>query len=65
MGVAFSACGGEHAHSYTQQITTQATCTEKGVITYTCSCNDTYTEEIPALGHEFTNYVSDENGTVR
>ncbi|MBE7068737.1 MAG: VWA domain-containing protein [Clostridiales bacterium] len=63
MGVAFSACGEEHTHSYTQQITTQATCTEKGVITYTCSCNDTYTEEIPALGHEFTNYVSDNNAT--
>ena len=42
----------EHTHSYTQQITTEATCTTKGVITYTCSCNDTYTEEIPALGHD-------------
>ena len=42
----------EHTHSYTQQTTTEATCTEKGVITFTCSCNDTYTEEIPALGHD-------------
>ena len=40
----------EHTHSYTQQITEEATCTEKGVITFTCSCNDTYTEEIPATG---------------
>lgn len=47
-----TACDEEHIHSYTQQITTEATCTEKGVITYTCSCNDTYTEEIPALGHD-------------
>ncbi len=47
----FTACQEEHTHSYTQQITTEATCTEKGVITYTCSCNDIYTEEIPVLGH--------------
>ncbi len=50
MGVAFSACGEEHTHSYTQQITTQATCTEKGIITYTCSCSNTYRIEIPATG---------------
>ena len=42
----------KHTHSYTQQITTQATCEGKGVITFTCSCNHTYTEEIPALGHD-------------
>ena len=46
----FSACEEEHTHSYTRKITTEATCTEKGVMTYTCSCNDTYTEEIPATG---------------
>ena len=45
-----TACKDEHTHSYTKQITAEATCTEKGVITYTCSCNDTYTEEIPATG---------------
>ena len=48
----FSACDEEHTHSYTQKITTEATCTEKGVRTYTCACNDMYTEEIPALGHD-------------
>ena len=51
-----TACKDEHTHSYTQQTTTEATCTEKGVITYTCSCNDTYTEEIPALGHDETTH---------
>ena len=51
-----TACDEEHTHSYTQQITTEATCTEKGVITYTCSCNDSYTEEIPALGHDETTH---------
>jgi len=50
MCVAFSACNKKHTHSYTQQITTQATCTEKGVITCTCSCNSTFTVEIPATG---------------
>ena len=47
-----TACKEEHTHSYAQQITTEATCTTKGVITYTCLCNDTYTEEIPVLGHD-------------
>ncbi|MBQ2768377.1 MAG: leucine-rich repeat protein [Clostridia bacterium] len=50
IGAAFSACGDEeHTHSYTSQ-TTEATCTENGIITYTCSCGDSYTEEIPATG---------------
>ena len=43
-----------HTHSYTSNITTPATCTEDGVRTYTCSdCGDTYTEVIPATGHNF------------
>ena len=41
-----------HKHSYTETITKQATCTEKGLKTFTCSCKDSYTEEIPALGHD-------------
>ena len=40
-----------HTHDYTATITIPATCTEPGEATYTCSCGDTYTEEIPALGH--------------
>ncbi|MCD8006562.1 MAG: hypothetical protein LUF29_06265, partial [Oscillospiraceae bacterium] len=39
-------------HSYLIEITRDATCTETGVITYTCSvCGDSYTEDIPATGH--------------
>ena len=39
-------------HSYVEEITTAATCTEKGVKTFTCSnCGESYTEEIDALGH--------------
>lgn len=40
-----------HTHSYTSKITTAATCTAPGIKTFTCSCGDKYTEEIPALGH--------------
>lgn len=48
-----------HTHSYTSSVTTQPTCTEKGVRTYTCTCGDFYTEEIPALGHSMGDwYVS-------
>ena len=40
-----------HTHSYTSIITKQPTCTERGIQTYTCSCGDSYTIEISALGH--------------
>ena len=36
------------------QVTTAATCTENGVMTYTCTmCSDTKTEVIPATGHAY------------
>ena len=44
----------ENGHSYTESITTAATCTTAGLATYTCSCGYEYTEEIEALGHEGT-----------
>ena len=41
-------------HQYDAAITKDADCTEKGLITYTCSqCAYAYTEETPALGHEW------------
>ena len=46
-----------HSHSYTSKITKEATCTEKGVKTFTCSCGATYTEDIPAKGHNYNNGV--------
>lgn len=42
-----------HSHSYTSSVTKEATCTSAGVRTYTCSCGDSYTESIPALGHSW------------
>ena len=47
----------EHVHSYTEQITKEPSCTEAGVKTFTCECGDTYTEEIPATGHSYTENV--------
>ena len=37
-----------HTHSYTAEITAEATCTAEGTKTFTCSCGDSYTEVIPA-----------------
>ena len=48
------------------RVTKPATCTEKGVRTYTCSSSShTRTEDIPALNHSFAGqaYVSDNNAT--
>ena len=44
-----------HTHSYTSSVTKSPTCTGEGVRTYTCtSCKDSYTESIPAIGHQWT-----------
>ena len=51
--LAFKYPEGAHEHSYTEEITTEPTCTAEGVKTYTCSCNDSYTETIPATGHSY------------
>ena len=42
-----------HTHSYVDEETKEATCTEAGLITYTCECGDSYTEDIAAKGHSF------------
>ena len=41
-----------HKHEYQSAVTKEATCTEAGIRTYTCSCGDQYTEEIDAAGHQ-------------
>ena len=40
-----------HTHQYTEETTKAPSCEEKGEKTFTCSCGDTYTEEIEALSH--------------
>lgn len=47
-----------HQHSYTSSVTTQPTCSTPGVRTYTCvSGDDSYTESIPATGHNWVDNV--------
>ena len=42
------------AHNYTSSVTTQPTCTNTGVTTYTCSCGRSYTSNTPAAsGHSW------------
>ncbi len=46
-------------HDYESEVTAAATCTEDGIRTFTCK-NDaahTYTEVIPATGHDMVNHV--------
>ncbi len=38
-------------HMKTETVVKQPTCTEEGVIEGRCTCGDTWTEKIPALGH--------------
>ena len=42
-----------HEHSYSSYVSQQPTCTADGVRTYSCSCGDSYTESISALGHSY------------
>lgn len=41
-----------HEHSYTS-VTTNPDCVNPGSIKYTCTCGESYSETIPALGHRF------------
>lgn len=56
-GIDFVSLDG-HTHEYAESITSEPTCTENGTKTFTCSCGESYTESIPALGHT----DSDKNG---
>lgn len=42
-----------HTHSYTETVTANPTCGSNGTKTFTCSCGDSYTESIPATGHQW------------
>ncbi len=50
----------EHVHSYTATVTKDATCTEAGEMTYTCSCGDSYTEVIAMKSHNYESTVTKE-----
>lgn len=52
--LALSACQKPCEHTYTEEITVEASCTQVGTKTFTCSqCGDSYTEEIAMLAHTF------------
>ena len=54
--VTVTVAGGEqpHEHSFGEwTVTTEPTCTEKGVETRTCECGETETREVAALGHDW------------
>ncbi len=51
-------------HSYgTGVVTKAATCTEAGVMTFTCLCKETYTQPIALLGHEYGEWFVFEEAT--
>ncbi|MGN0245626.1 MAG: hypothetical protein ACI4DK_06650, partial [Lachnospiraceae bacterium] len=47
-----------HAHFHIGTVSKAATCIENGVVIYSCSCGDSYTEFIPALGHHYVSRVT-------
>ena len=60
----------EVSATITSKVTKEATCEETGIRTYTATVIfegntyiDTKTEEIPAIGHSFTKYVSNNDAT--
>lgn len=52
-----------HTHNYAEEITTEATCEADGLKTFTCECGDIYTEAIIASGHNYENYVYNDDAT--
>ncbi len=48
----------EHQHSYTSSVTTPASCYDDGLKTFTCSCGKSYTEIIPATGHNYVEIIT-------
>ena len=54
-----------HVHSYSSYEALPATCTSSGVMIYSCSCGDSYSETIPQLQHNWvTSYSYDEEGNI-
>ncbi|MGM9640275.1 MAG: S-layer homology domain-containing protein [Faecousia sp.] len=45
-------------HHYTQTVTKKPTCTEEGVMTFTCDCGKTYTEAIPMAEHSYKDEIT-------
>ena len=54
--------GSSHEHFF-DEITTQPTCETPGSINYQCICGYNYSEDIPALGHSFSEWTAQDDGT--
>ena len=52
-----------HTHSYTSAVTKASTCTSEGVMTFTCSCGDSYTETIGRTAHNYGSYTYNNDAT--
>ncbi len=57
----FTAVYGGHVHKYISEVVTQVTCETDGEIKYVCACSDTYTETVPALGHNYEAVTSEKD----
>lgn len=59
-------CGLSHEHSWDEgTVTKEATCTEDGTKTYTCTlCGETKTETVPATGHKWKYKITGSNSSV-
>ena len=62
----FASCDGEeHTHTYGEwSITTPAGCASDGIRVKSCSCGDTVTETIPALGHNYVGGICTDCGAA-
>lgn len=52
-----------HTHSYSKKVV-EATCTEKGYTTYTCSCGDTYIGDYTNPSHIYTEFICRPCGAI-
>ena len=55
----------EHQHSYSATVTLEAGCMTKGLRTYHCGCGHSYTEDIPAKGHSYGDWVVVKEATTK
>ena len=64
--VVYTAVFAAEPHTFTDEVTTEPTCTEEGLRTYTCVCGWIDTETIEALGHAWGEPVIEfsEDGTA-
>ena len=53
VGAEVEAAQGNCQHQYDAEVVSTPNCTEIGITNYTCAlCQHSYTEEVPAMGHE-------------